>query len=153
MASLVHRFWKAVGESGMWKGVGRVHAELYRLTGGRIGHSLGGFKNLLLTTRGRRSGAERTVPLTYMADGDTFVLVASNGGADRHPSWWLNLCSTPDATAQVGGRRVAVVAREASPEEHAQLWPRLKAMNPFYAMYEQLTARHIPVVILRPVGR
>jgi deazaflavin-dependent oxidoreductase (nitroreductase family) len=153
MATLAHRFWKAVGESGMWKGVGRVHAELYRLTGGRIGHSLGGFQNLLLTTRGRRSGAERTVPLTYLADGDTFVLVASNGGADRHPSWWLNLRAAPDATVQVGGRHVAVVAREANAEEHARLWPRLKSMNPFYGMYEQLTARRIPVVILRPVGR
>ena len=153
MASLAHQFWKVVGESGIWKGVGRLHAGLYRATGGRVGHNLGGFQNLLLTTRGRRSGESRTVPLTYMADGDTFVLVASNGGADRHPAWWLNLRATPRATVQIAGRTVTVDAAEASPEERDRLWPQLTAMNPFYRMYEQLTARRIPVVILRPVGR
>lgn len=152
MASLAHRFWKLVGESGIWKGVGRLHAALYRASGGRVGHNLGGLRNLLLTTRGRRSGEERTVPLTYMADGETFVLVASNGGADRHPAWWLNLRATPRATVQVAGRTVTVDAAEANAEERARLWPQLTAMNPFYRMYEQLTARRIPVVILRPVA-
>ena len=144
-----HRFWKAVGESGVWKGVGRLHTRLYRLTGGRVG----GMTNLLLTTTGRRSGEPRTVPLTYMADGERYVLVASNGGADRHPAWWGNLRHTPRATVQVGGTTLEVDAAEAGPEERARLWPRLKTMKPFYAMYEQLTDRRIPVVILRPLGR
>src|SRR5580765_6356853 len=82
---------KRLGESSFWRRTGRVHAWLYHLTGGTIGHRAGGLRNLLLTTTGRRSGERRTVPLTYMADGDRYVLVASNGGADRHPAWWLNL--------------------------------------------------------------
>jgi deazaflavin-dependent oxidoreductase (nitroreductase family) len=87
-----------------------------------------------------------------MADGDRYILVASNGGADRHPAWWLNLERTPRATIQVGARTLDVVARRAGPEEHARLWPRLKTMNPFYAQYEQITARAIPVVVLEPAS-
>jgi deazaflavin-dependent oxidoreductase (nitroreductase family) len=146
------RALKLVGESGLWKGVGTVHAAIYRATGGRVGHHAGGQTNLLLTTTGRRSGEPRTVPLTYMADGDDFVLVASNGGADRHPAWWGNLVKTPRATIQVGGTTLEVEACEAGATERERLWPRLKAMNPFYAAYEKLTDRRIPVVILRPVA-
>ena len=80
------RLLKVMGESGMWKGIGRVHTWLYRATGGRIGHTVGHITNLLLTTKGRGSGAPRTVALAYLADRDTWVLVASNGGADRHPA-------------------------------------------------------------------
>ncbi len=137
----------------MWKGIGKLHAGLYRLTGGRVGHSTGGLTNLLLTTTGARSGRPRTVPLAYLTDGERYVLVASNGGADRHPAWWSNLSKTPTATIQVGGTTLEVVASRATAEEHARLWPQLKAVNPFYAMYEQLTAREIPVVVLRPVQR
>src|SRR5262245_14677271 len=97
MSSLTHRMLKILGESGAWKAVGAVHTRLYRLSGGRIGHTAGHLANLLLTTTGRKSGAARTVPLTYMADGDTYVLVASNGGADRHPAWYLNLQDDPRA--------------------------------------------------------
>src|SRR5262249_49545930 len=125
---------------------------LYRLTGGTIGHRAGGVRNLLLTTTGRRSRAPRTVPLAYLADGDDFVLVASNGGADHHPAWWLNVVATPTATVQVGGRTLGVVAHQANPSEWARLWPQLKAGNPFFAVYEQITAREIPVVILRPAA-
>jgi F420H(2)-dependent quinone reductase len=74
---------KLVGESPVWRVTGRLHAALYRATGGRIGHAAGRITNLLLTTTGRRSGQPRTVPLAYLADGDRFVVVASNGGAGR----------------------------------------------------------------------
>lgn len=141
---------KRIGESSFWKVVGRVHGAVYRASGGRIGHSAGGITNLLLTTTGRRSGEERTVPLAYLADGDDFVVVASNGGADRHPAWWLNLQHDPRARVQVGSRTLAVAAREAAAAEHARLWPKLKEVNPFYASYEQITERQIPVVILEP---
>src|SRR5215472_3386024 len=93
MCSAGLRLVKRIGESRFWKRTGKVHAALYRMTGGRIGHSAGGVRNLLLTTVGRRSGESRTVPLTYMADGESYVLVASNGGSDRHPAWWLNLAT------------------------------------------------------------
>ncbi|HJQ82598.1 MAG TPA: nitroreductase family deazaflavin-dependent oxidoreductase [Candidatus Binatia bacterium] len=145
------RLLKAIGESSFWRRTGRLHTWLYRSTGGRIGHRAGQLANLLLTTTGRRSGAERTVPLTYMADGERFVLVASNGGSDRHPAWWLNLREQPHATVQVGSRTLAVVAHQADAVERARLWPKLKAMNPFYAAYERITSREIPVVVLEPV--
>ena len=147
------RVLKAVGESGFWRWIGRVHAWLYQRTGGRVGHRAGHLANLLLTTTGRRSGEARTVPLTYMADGDRFVLVASNGGADRHPAWWLNLKRDPHAAVQVGPRTLAVVAHEADDAQRERLWPLLKAMNPFYAAYERITARQIPVVVLEPAER
>jgi deazaflavin-dependent oxidoreductase (nitroreductase family) len=86
-----------------------------------------------------------------MADGDRYVLVASNGGADRHPAWWLNLQREPRATIQVGARTLAVTAHRADVAEHARLWPALKRMNPFYRQYERITDREIPVVILDPV--
>lgn len=139
---------KRLGESSFWRHTGRLHASLYRATGGRIGHSAGKLKNLLLTTTGRKSGERRTVPLTYMEDGARWILVASNGGADRHPAWWLNLERDPRAVVQVGARVASVTARRADAAEGARLWPMLKAMNPFYAAYEQITARDIPVVIL-----
>jgi len=143
---------KRVGESSFWRRTGRLHAWLYRATGGRVGHRAGGLANLLLTTTGRRSGTARTVPLTYMADGERFVLVASNGGADRHPAWWLNLERNPRATIQVGTRTLDVVAHRADASERARLWPRVKTMNPFYAAYERITRREIPVVVLEPAG-
>lgn len=150
MASTGLRFLKTVGESSFWRRAGKVHAWLYRRTGGRIGHWSGHVNSLLLTTTGRKSGQPRTVPLAYLADGDSFVLVASNGGADRHPAWWLNLEHTPEATIQVGKERLDVVATRADAAESARLWPRLKEVNPFFGWYEQITDRDIPVVVLRP---
>ena len=150
--SLKRSVLKTIGESPMWKVTSRVHTWLYRATGGKIGHSTGGITNLILTTKGRKSGAPRTVALAYLADGADFVVVASNGGSDRNPAWWLNLLSNPHATVEVGTRTLPVTAREATAEEHARLWPALKAVNPFYANYEVITDRRIPVVILQPAA-
>ena len=149
MNAVTHRLMKLMGESGLWKVVGAVHTRLYRLTGGTFGQRTAGMDNLLLTTTGRKSGTARTVPLTYMPDGNDYVLVASNGGADRHPAWWLNLAAHPAAEIQVGRDTLAVLAHEADREERARLWPMVKRYNPFYAMYEEITAREIPVVVLR----
>ena len=148
MPSLFLRTLKWLGESSFWKRTGRIHAAVYRLTGGRVGHTAGQLTNLLLTTTGRRSGAARTVTLTYAMDGRNYVVVASNGGADRDPAWWRNLQDTPRATVQIWQRTIPIRARRATPDERARLWPRLKEINPFYARYEQITAREIPVVIL-----
>jgi deazaflavin-dependent oxidoreductase (nitroreductase family) len=150
MATPVQRVLKTIGESPFWRVMGHVHTRLYRLTGGRVGHAAGHITNLLLTTTGRKSGAARTVPLAYVADGERWVVVASNGGADRHPAWWLNLRQSPRATIEVGAERVEVSAREATDAERGRLWPELKRVNPFFAQYEQITERRIPVVILEP---
>jgi len=149
MSTIQLRFLKAMGESSFWKRAGRLHTKLYRATGGRIGHNAGHITNLLLTTRGRKSGELRTVPLAYLEDGDAYVVVASNGGADRHPAWWLNLQKEPSATVELGRRKVPVEARMASVEERSRLWPKLTEWNPFYGRYEQITDRPIPVVILQ----
>jgi len=123
---------------------------IYRRTSGTWAGRLAGAPVGLLTTTGRRSGEARTVPLLYLADGDDFILVASQGGAPRHPGWFLNLAADPSAEMQIGARRIPVTAHEAGPEERALLWPRLVALYPAYDQYQLRTARRIPVVRLRP---
>jgi deazaflavin-dependent oxidoreductase (nitroreductase family) len=127
--------------------ISAVHTALYRATRGR------GLASLLPTTTGRRSGTQRTVTLTYVPDSNDYVVVASNGGADRHPAWLLNLQRTPPAIAQVGANLAPIVAHAAEPAECRRLWPKLIAANPFVTRYELLTERPIPVVILRPQAR
>ena len=104
---------------------------------------------LLLTTRGRKSGEPRTVPLIYLRDGDDYAIVASKGGWPEHPLWYQNLQAHPEVQIEVGGDKSARIARTANQEERARLWPMLKTYNPFYAQYEQITERTIPVVILK----
>lgn len=124
------------------------HRILYSLTDGRIGGRMGAQRILLLTTTGRRSGAQRTVPLVFFEDGERLVLIASNGGAPSDPLWWKNLQKTPEALVQVDGEKRRMRARLASTEERARLWPRVKLENPPYAEYEKKTSREIPVVLL-----
>jgi len=103
---------------------------------------------LLLTTTGRRSGRTRTTPLTYFEDRNELVIVASNGGEDRPPAWWLNLREHPEATITIGTRSHSVTARAATDEEHERLWPTITTAYPGYAAYAQRTTRPIPVVVL-----
>jgi deazaflavin-dependent oxidoreductase (nitroreductase family) len=128
-----------------------LHSVLYRSSNGIIGGRIANSPVLLLTTTGRRSGKQRTVPLLYLMDGPNVVLVASNGGAVRHPTWWLNLQTTPGAWIQIKGIRRRVKAEQASAAEKQRLWPRLTAMYPGYKRYQEITDRDIPVVILRSI--
>jgi F420H(2)-dependent quinone reductase len=129
----------------------RGHAAIYRATGGRIGGSLPGLPSLLLLDHvGARSGTRRTTPLVYMPDGEDFVIVASKGGYAKNPGWLHNLRAHPDTEVQIGGRRIAVRATEATDEDRARIWPRAVKYNPHWGRYEQRTDRKIPVVILRP---
>jgi F420H(2)-dependent quinone reductase len=123
---------------------------LYRLSGGRVMGKMGAAPILLLTTRGRKSGRSRTVPLLYLKDDGNFVIVASLGGAPKHPAWFLNLEANPKVELQVGKRRIDCAARRANAEEKARLWPRLVAIYPQYADYQKRTTRDIPVVIVSP---
>jgi F420H(2)-dependent quinone reductase len=123
---------------------------LYRLSGGRVMGRMAGAPILLLTTTGRRSRRERTVPVLYLEDGGRFVMVASLAGAPQNPAWFLNLEADPRVRLQVRSRRLAATARRASAEEKAQLWPRLVAMYPTYEDYQKRTTRDIPVVIATP---
>ena len=105
---------------------------------------------LLLTTTGRKSGKQRTTPLLYLEDAGRYVVIASVGGAPKHPAWYLNLLANPAATIEVGRRKLAVTASTASPEERARLWPLAVQMYRGYEDYQAKTTREIPVVILSP---
>jgi deazaflavin-dependent oxidoreductase (nitroreductase family) len=89
----------------------------------------------------------------YLVDEDKVVLVASNGGALKHPTWWLNLQANPEARIQIKGVRQPVKAEQASPEEKRRLWPSLTRMYPGYRKYQDITNRDIPVVILRSIEK
>jgi deazaflavin-dependent oxidoreductase (nitroreductase family) len=126
-----------------------VQVTLYRLSGGSIAGTFRGVPVLLLTTTGRKTGKKRTKPLLYLMDNDLIVLVASHGGAPTHPGWWRNLQHNPHAEVQIKHSLLQVDAREATPEEREQLWPKLVAMYPDYENYQKRTTRTIPIVILQ----
>jgi len=128
-----------------------LHVLLYRSTNGAIGGSVVNSPVLLLTVKGRKTGKQRTVPLLYLKDGDNVVLVASNGGTAKHPTWWLNLQANPKAEVQIRKVRCKVRAEKASPAEKQRLWPLLTAMYPGYGRYQEITDRDIPVVFLRSI--
>lgn len=132
----------------------RLNTWVYRATDGRIGGKFrGGAPVMLLTTIGRRTGRRHTLPLLYLRDGERVVTVASKGGMDHHPLWYRNLSANPAVDVQIGNAVQPMRAHTASAAEKAVLWPRLVAMYPDYAQYQQRTARDIPVVILSPVAR
>jgi deazaflavin-dependent oxidoreductase (nitroreductase family) len=129
----------------------RFHEELYKVTDGRIGHRLIGVPTLLLRTTGRRSGATRTNALVYARDGDDYLLVASNGGADRGPAWLHNLRANPNVEIQVGRVRKRGTARAVYPSDPSfdRLWKLVNENNrDRYAAYQAMTSRSIPVVVV-----
>jgi deazaflavin-dependent oxidoreductase (nitroreductase family) len=130
----------------------RSHVFWYRATGGIFGGSLAGAPILLLTTTGRRTGRRRTVPLLYVLDGEAFVVIASNSRDAHHPAWYHNLRTRPDASVQVRGDGIAVRGRDATPEEHARLWPAITRAYPAYLEYERRGGRPIPLVVLERVA-
>jgi len=124
---------------------------LYNVSGGRIGGKMGQVPVLLLTTVGRKSGKQRTLPLVYIMDGPAFVITASAGGADKNPGWFFNIRSNPQATIQVKDKHIKVTAEVAEPEKKSELWSRLVEVAPNFAGYQKRTSREIPMVILHPV--
>lgn len=129
-----------------------VHRLLLTLTGNRLGATVGGMPSLELTTTGRRSGRPRSVMLTApLREGDAYVVVASRGGDDTHPAWFLNLRDNPDVTVRVVGEQPrAMHARVATAEERARLWPQITQRYRNYAGYQKRTEREIPLVLLEP---
>ncbi len=127
-----------------------LHVATYRLSGGRLTATLFGLPMLLLSTWGRKSGHLRVAPLLYLPFGDTIVLVASNGGAPRSPTWYLNLLANPRALIQIGALRSEVTAEPVASGDRARYWPRLLEVYPPYAMYQRRTDREIPLLVLRP---
>ena len=139
----------------------RDHVDRYLSSGGTDGHmytikpASGGemtVPSLLLTTIGRKSGERFLFPLFYGRAGDGWFVIASKGGAPKHPGWYLNLQANPDAEVQVGTRKLRVRARTASGAERAELWEQAVKFFPPYADYQRKSqGREIPVVVLDPI--
>jgi len=132
----------------VWHNFTQLHVRAYRASGGRIGRGFRGAPVALVDHVGRKSGKRYTSPLIYGMDGESVVIVASFGGARRDPAWWPNLKAHPRTTVQIGSERRDVIARQATPEEKAHIWPRMVEIYPPYAEYQRRTEREIPVVLL-----
>ena len=126
------------------------HVERYLASDGDDGYEFHGTECVVLTTRGRRTGAIRRSPLIRVPDGDRYLVVASMGGAPSHPSWYLNLVAEPTVTIQDRGEVHEMVARTAEPDEKAELWSRAVAQWPDYEAYQERSKRDIPVVVCEP---
>jgi len=128
---------------------GAEHVRRYRETDGDVGHIWRrGSKTLLLTTNGRKTGNPTTTPLIYEKVGDDYVIVASKGGAPKHPGWYRNLSKDPAVRVQVKGDVFEARARTASGEERERLWKAAAQQWPDYDAYQTRTEREIPVVVL-----
>lgn len=129
---------------------GAEHVRQYLETDGQVGHEWNGVPILLLTTTGRKSARPRTSALIYGRDGDDYLVIASAGGSDAHPAWYLNLLAEPAALVQVKADRIPVIAHTPSPRERERLWEIATGYWPNYDIYQTRTSRPIPVVVLRP---
>lgn len=134
------------------KAMNSAHRLLISVSGGRLGHDAAGMPVLELTTIGRKSGQPRSVMLTApLQEDDTYVVVASRGGDDTHPAWFLNLRDNPDVeVALKGGPRQPMRATVADPATRAEMWPRIAGRFRNYAGYQRRTDREIPLVVLGP---
>lgn len=132
----------------------KAHGELYVRSGGRIGHKLlFGVPSLIVRTVGAKSGEPRTTVLTYVRDGDDYIVVASMGGAPRNPAWFHNMVKAGTVDVQVGTDRFPATVQALKPgdADYQRLWDLADANNGGrYAAYQRKTTRPIPVVRLRP---
>lgn len=129
-----------------------LHRGVLRLSGNRIGATFAKLPLIELTTIGRKSGQPRTVMLAApLREGDRIVIVASRGGDDTHPAWFLNLRDNPDVeVAFPGAPKTSMRARVADSDERAHLWPRITADYKHFKGYQDKTQREIPLVLLEP---
>ncbi len=124
-----------------------INSLFIRLSHGRLGGKLGTQTILILHTKGRISGQERTVPIAYFDNAGKYLIVASNWGKDKNADWYLNLKKTPHAELEIKGELISVVAREAQDKEYDRLWKFVTERHPPYLGYQKMTARHIPVMV------
>ncbi|TNC16633.1 nitroreductase family deazaflavin-dependent oxidoreductase [Georgenia sp. 311] len=126
----------------------REQAELYERTGGKEGGTLGGRPVVILTSRGARTGKLRKTPLMRVEHDGAYLVVASMGGAPKHPVWYHNLVAHPEVELQDGAEKWDMTARELSGEEREVWWERAVAAFPPYADYQERTERVIPILLL-----
>lgn len=129
---------------------GGIEGHMYKVT--PPGYSEMTVPSLLLTTIGRKSGEKFTFPLFYGEEGNSYIIVASKGGAPEHPGWYQNLVAHPEVEVQVGTKKFKARARTTSGAERTRLWAKALKFWPPYADYEKKTPREIPVVVLDPVN-
>lgn len=127
--------------------VSQMHVCFYRLWGGMTPLNR---NTLILTTRGRKTGREISKPLLYVEDGGRLYLVASYGGSDSPPAWYLNLTANPEVKVRIGRSGKICRARILTPDEANPVWPKLLSMYPAYADYQKKTSRVIPIVEITP---
>ena len=133
------------------KWMSRAQTWVYKTTGGKFGAKfLQGAAVGILTTIGRKTGEPREVPLLYLREGQRVILVASSGGRDKHPPWYLNLKANPMITFQIKGEALTLTARDATDAERDGYWPKLDAMYSDFETYRSYTDRVIPIVICDP---
>jgi len=134
------------------KAMNAFHKAIQTISFGTLGWRAAGMPVVELTTIGRKSGQARTVLLTSpYQEGDTYVIVASRGGDDHHPAWYLNIEADPEVDVKLSGRpSEPMIARVATADERARLWPLVIADHGNYARYQSRTDREIPLVLLEP---
>jgi F420H(2)-dependent quinone reductase len=132
------------------KWMSRTNVWIYRCSNGKFGGTVQKAPVALLTTTGRKTGEPRVSPLIYVRDGGRVVLVASRGGSDRHPLWYLNLKADPKVSVQIKEEVLRLRARDATAEERADYWPKLAAVYPTLDDYQSWTDREIPIVVCDP---
>jgi deazaflavin-dependent oxidoreductase (nitroreductase family) len=133
--------------------LGDEHVRVYRETDGETGYLWNGVPTLLLTTKGRKSGAARTIPIIFTRYGESFVVIASKGGSPTHPKWYLNILDDPHVQVQVKADRYEAVARTADSPEREAIWAECVKTWPNYDIYQSRTERKIPVVVIDPVRK
>lgn len=134
----------------LWERFTSFHELVYKASGGRIGGTIQGAPIVLVYSVGRKSGKRRAHPLICDEQGESIVVVASKGGVDRHPAWYLNLMAHPETEINWRGERRRVRARKAEGEERERLWRRMVEVYRPYAHYQSRTERRIPVIVLEP---
>jgi deazaflavin-dependent oxidoreductase (nitroreductase family) len=133
--------------------LGDAHVQAYRETNGEKGYLWNGAPILLITTKGRRTGQQRTIPIIFAYDGDACVIIGSKGGSPTHPKWYLNILEEPRVEIQIKGEKFEAVTRTAESPERERLWAEVMKVWPKYDEYQSRTSRRIPVVVIERVRK
>lgn len=128
------------------------NALILRISRGRIGGKLGTQTILILSTVGRNSGQERSIPIAYFENESKYLIVASNWGKEKNADWYLNLKKDQHAKLEINGEFLLVIAREALGEEYDRLWKFATERHPPYLKYQKMTTRHIPIMVFEKIG-
>jgi deazaflavin-dependent oxidoreductase (nitroreductase family) len=132
--------------------IGDEHIRRYQATDGEVGYIWNGVTTLLLTTKGRKTGLQRTIPIIFTKVGDAYVIIGSQAGAPDHPLWYLNIQADPHVRVQVKGDKFDAVARAAESPERERLWAEAVKQWPNFDIYQTRTTRQIPVVVIERVN-